>query len=64
ATPFNDLLRAELIRKEKSNFTFQSYVGLDHNYFGMKETGEVDYDQYNWDHVAADWLAWLKSGAK
>lgn len=58
-TPFNDLLRTEIIRHKKNNFTFKTYVGLDHNYFGVNETGETDYENFNWDHVANDWLNWL-----
>lgn len=55
----NDYLRTEIIRKRKTNFTFNAYIGLDHNFFGMKETGEVDYDNFNWDKVALDWQKWL-----
>jgi hypothetical protein len=55
----NDYLRTEIIRKRKTNFTFNAYIGLDHNFFGMKETGEVDYDNFNWDKVALDWEKWL-----
>ena len=58
-TPFNDYLRAEMIRKRKTNFTFNCYLGLEHNYFGIKPTGEIDYDNFNWDKVANDWLNWL-----
>lgn len=58
--PYNDYLRAELIRKGKKNVKFQSYIGLDHNFFGYKPNGEIDYDNFNWDKVANDWDAWLK----
>ena len=60
-TPFNDLLRTEIIRSQKNNFTFKTYVGLDHNYFGIKETGETDFEKFNWDHVANEWLNWLNT---
>lgn len=60
-TPFNDLLRTEIIKSQKNNFTFKTYVGLDHNYFGIKETGETDYEKFNWDHVANEWLNWLNT---
>ena len=61
AAPFNDLLRAEMIRMKKKNITFKAYIGLDHNYFGRKETGETDYGNFNWDKVADDWLNWIHS---
>jgi dienelactone hydrolase len=60
AAPFNDYLRAEMIRRKKTNFTFNAYFGTEHNYFGVKPGGQPDYDQFNWDRVAMDWLKWLK----
>lgn len=56
----NDHLRIEMIRTRKSNFTFKSYIGLDHNYFLLNEKGSPDYDQYFWNNVASDWLHWLR----
>lgn len=60
STPFNDYLHAEIIRQRKKNFTFQTYIGLEHNFFGLKQSGEIDYDNFNWDKVVNDWLKWLK----
>ena len=56
---FNDYLRVETIRKQKKNFTYKAYPGLEHNYFGLTPTGQTDYNNYNWDKVAQDWLEWL-----
>jgi len=56
---FNDYLRVETIRNNKPNFTFKSYLGLEHNYFPMKESGEINYEIFNWDKVGIDWLNWL-----
>jgi esterase/lipase len=58
--PFNDYLQVEMIRQKRNNFTFKAYVGLDHNYFGFKPNGEINYDDFNWDKVALDWYNWLK----
>ena len=58
--PFNDYLRVEMIRQKKNNFMFKAYVGTEHNYFPLKENGQVDYEIYNWDKVADDWRNWLK----
>ena len=55
-----DYLRLEVIRLGRRNFTFLEYPGLEHNFFEVKPSGEVDYDKYNWDRVANDWLNWLK----
>lgn len=60
STPFNDYLRIDLMRKKRTNFTFKPYVGMEHNFFGLKESGEVDYSNYNWDKVAVDFFDWLE----
>lgn len=59
--PFNDYLRVETIRKRKDNFTFNAYIGTEHNFFPLKGNGEVNYDIFNWDKVANDWLKWLNT---
>lgn len=60
AAPFNDYFRAEIIRQQKVNFTFKAYFGLEHNFFPVKENGEIDYSKFNWDSVMLDWAKWLK----
>lgn len=59
SAPYNDYLQTETIRQKKSNFTYKPYIGLEHNFFGSKPNGDIDYDQYHWDDVANDWLKWL-----
>lgn len=61
AAPFNDYLRIEMIRTKKSTIFFKAYLGKEHNYFSLKKDGEINYDDYNWDKVVHDWLAWLKN---
>ena len=56
-----DYLRLELIRLGRTNFTFKEYPGLEHNFFELKPGGAVDYDKYNWNSVANDWLNWLQN---
>lgn len=56
----NDYLRIATISKQKNNFTFKAYVGLDHNFFSLLPNGKPNYDDFNWDKVAQDWLSWLK----
>jgi dienelactone hydrolase len=58
SSPFNDYLRTELIRQRKNNFTFKSYIGLEHNFFPLTETGQPDYDKFNWDNIANEWWKW------
>lgn len=59
SSPFNDYLRIEMIRQKRKNFTFNAYIGTDHNYFPLKANGETNYDIFNWDKVGDDWKEWL-----
>lgn len=36
-----------------------TYVGRDHNYFGVKPNGQVDFDDFGWDRVVSDWTKWI-----
>jgi len=60
--PFNDFLHVETIRHGKRNFTFKAYVGTEHNFFPLTADNKPNYDIFNWDKVADDWLKWLKYG--
>ena len=55
----NDYLRIATIAKQKKNFTFKDYVGLDHNFFPLLQNDKPDYNIFNWDKVAEDWRKWL-----
>lgn len=58
---YNDYLRVEMLRQKKNNFTFKAYIGLEHNFFPITTTGQPNYDIFNWDKVANDWLRWLNT---
>ena len=36
----------------KKNLSFHPYIGMEHNFFSVKEDGNVDYNAYNWDKVS------------
>lgn len=57
--PFNDYLQIESIRQGKSHLSFKAYIGTEHNYFPLKPNGQPDYEVFNWDQVAKDWLDWI-----
>lgn len=59
SAPFNDFMRVDFIRKRKPNFTFQPYVGTEHNFFPLNKNDEPNYEIFNWDKVAEDWLNWI-----
>lgn len=58
-SPYNDFFRIETIRERKKNFTFQAYIGLDHNFFPLDQNGNTNYEMYNWDKVGSDIYRWL-----
>ena len=55
----NDYLRVATISDGKTNFTFKDYVGLDHNFFPLRQNDTPNEDIFNWDKVAEDWRVWL-----
>jgi hypothetical protein len=57
--PFVDFMRVDFIRKGKSNFQFNPYIGMEHNFFPLTKENKPNYDIFNWDKVANDWLKWL-----
>ena len=57
--PFNDYFRVETIKMKMKNFTFNAYIGCEHNFFPVRANGEADYSVFNWDKVAMDWLNWI-----
>ena len=59
SSPFNDYLRVDCILKNRKNFQFNAYIGTEHNYFPLTVDNKPNFDIYNWDKVANDWLKWL-----
>jgi hypothetical protein len=59
SAPFNDFMRVDFIRKKKVNYTFQPYVGTEHNFFPLNKNNEPNYTIFNWDKVAEGWLNWI-----
>jgi len=57
--PFVDFMRVDFIRKGKTNFQFNPYIGTEHNYYPLNKENKPNYDLFNWDKVANDWLKWL-----
>ena len=60
SAPYNNFLRLETTRLKKTNFSYNSYFGLGHNFFGFNKNGTVNYEVYNWDKVGLDWKKWLQ----
>jgi pimeloyl-ACP methyl ester carboxylesterase len=60
-TPFIDYMRVDFTRSGKENFTYNAYVGRNHNFFGMQPDGRTDHSDFGWDIVVADWMKWLEA---
>ncbi len=58
--PFIDFIRVDFIRRNKQNFVFLPYPGTEHNFFPLGADNKPNYDIFNWDKVANDWLKWIK----
>lgn len=58
ACTLNDLFRIETISENIKNINFKAYIGLEHNYFPLKN-GQIDYSQFGWDNVGLDWKNWI-----
>lgn len=56
---FNDYLNVEVIKNNKSNFTFKPYFNCDHNFFPVDENNNANYEVENWQKVGEDWMKWL-----
>lgn len=56
---FNVFMRVSFIQQRKRNFTFQSYIGTEHNFFPITIDNKPNYDVFNWDNVVNDWLKWV-----
>lgn len=59
SAPFNDFMRIDFIRKSKTNFKFNSYIGTEHNYFPLTNENKPNHKIFNWNKVADNWLEWL-----
>jgi dienelactone hydrolase len=60
SAPYNDYLRVEILKQNKNNFNFRAYIGLEHNFFPLTSNGKPNYEIFNWNKVANDWLMWTK----
>jgi len=58
--PFVDFMRVDFIRKVKTNFQFNPYIGTEHNYYPITNENKPNYDISYWDKVANDWLKWIE----
>ncbi|MEM9991318.1 MAG: hypothetical protein AAF738_06100, partial [Bacteroidota bacterium] len=55
-----DIIPLFFINAQKNNLTMQRYLGLEHNFFEVKEDGKVDYDSSNWTRVMNEFLIKIK----
>lgn len=61
SAPFNDYMRAEMMRQQKRNFYFRPYINAEHNFFPVDANNKPDTKYFVWDQVADYWLNWLRN---
>jgi len=57
----DDLIPLDLIRQGKTNYTLKPYVGLDHNFFELKDGIPDRRNGAHWMDVINDVLSWTRS---
>lgn len=59
SSPYQDLFKIETIKENITNITFNTYIGLGHNYQLQHPTKENEKTDFLAD-VVLDWLEWIK----
>jgi hypothetical protein len=54
-----DLVPLFFIEKNKNNLTLKRYLGLEHNFFELDKTGQVNYEKSHWEEVMNHFLDWV-----
>jgi hypothetical protein len=44
SSPYNDYLRVDMMRKNKTNFSYNAYIGMEHNYFPLTNENKPNYE--------------------
>lgn len=55
---FCDLLPIYFIDNKKSNYVLKRYPNLEHNFFPVKPTGEINYEDRKWPEVMNAFIDW------
>ncbi|MBP6425531.1 MAG: hypothetical protein KA278_07400 [Flavobacterium sp.] len=58
ASDLCDIVPLFYIQKGKTNLTYKRYLNLEHNFYEVKDDGEVDYDKGHWEDVMNEFLQW------
>lgn len=58
ATFYCDLLPLYFTEKEKNNLTLKRYPNLEHNFFEVDGSGNVNYSQGHWSEVMNEFIKW------
>jgi esterase/lipase len=54
-----DFIPLEFVKAGKDNLAHHPYIDMEHNFFSVKEDGNVDYNAYHWDEVMKDVIDWI-----
>ncbi len=53
-----DILPILFISKDKDNLTLKRQIGLEHNFFELKENGRADHNKSHWVDVMNEFIEW------
>lgn len=56
-----DLIPLYFTAAGKNNLTLKRYIGLEHNFFEIDQTGQVNYEAPHWPQVMTNFLDWIET---
>lgn len=55
-----DIVPLFFIEKGKDNLTLRRYIGLEHNFFELKENGRANHEKGHWKEVMEEFIKWIE----
>jgi len=55
-----DIVPLFFIEKGKENLTLKRYIGLEHNFFELKENGRANHEKGHWNEVIEEFIQWIE----
>lgn len=55
-----DIIPLFFIEKGKDNLTLKRYLGLEHNFFELKENGRANHEKGHWKEVMEEFIKWIE----
>ncbi len=55
-----DIVPLFFIEKGKNNLTLKRHLGLEHNFFELKENGRANHEKGHWKEVMEEFIKWIE----